>query len=300
MHHPSFFLNLFRAACAAAALLFAAAPVAAQQEPERSVLEQQHRAQVRARYAQTSWPTGPARQGLANAIALPGWTADPLQSDAGRLTRSFRRAGDALATPSFVIESWVADDARAAQEALVDWLAGLQSDRRMPSVAEVGILVGDAGFAGPSGADQRAFAWIAFVRGNVAVRISAFSARAAQEADLAEIARAVDLAIQSAPLLEHGAAPAKPQVRSLRAERSAAVAGAAIPLTVDLEDPAHGVPHLQWIVAGPGQGYVERSADGVWTLHTTGPGNLTLTLEVTGSTGTFARSQPLAFELADD
>ncbi|MDA1259414.1 MAG: hypothetical protein O3A20_02205, partial [Planctomycetota bacterium] len=189
MNLPSLFITI----------LLAAAPAAAQQARETSPLELQHRAQISTRYAQATWPVGAARQGLPNALTLPGWTADPLQSADGRLTRSFRRAGEKDAAPAFVIESWVADDARAAQEALVDWLAGLQSDQRMPSVHELGILAGDAGFAGPSGASTRAFAWIAYVRGNVAVRVTASSGRAAAELNLAEIARAVDQAILRVP-----------------------------------------------------------------------------------------------------
>lgn len=302
MHHPSFFLTLLRAVFAAAAglLLTPAASLAAQQGSEPVGLEQQHRELIRARYAQSTWPAGPARAGLANALPLPGWTADALQSAEGRLTRSFRRAGDPLAEPSFVIETWVAADARAAQEALVDWLAGLSSDQRMPSTDELGLKIGDAGFAGPSGASSRAFAWIAFVRGNVAVRVAAFAARTAQEVDLADVARAVDREILRAPQLEAGMTPPRPEIRSFTIGRSQAAAGAVLPLTVDVVDPAAGAPHFQWVVGGPGQGYVERGADGVWRLHTTAPGRLTLTLEVTGSNGSFLRSAPLTLELADD
>lgn len=300
MNHFTWIRALLRTGFSAAALLLAVAPAAAQEQTGGNALELQHRSQIRMRYAQSAWPRGVARQGLANQLALPGWSADPLQSADGRLTRSFRRSGEQLAAPAFVIESWVADGAAQAQEALVDWLAGLQSTQRMPSVDELGLGLGDAGFAGPSGASPRAFAWIAFVRGNVAVRVSASSARAAAEIDLAEIARSVDRAVLRSPELEAGAHPARPALREFRAARSAAVAGAIVPLFIDLADPAQGEPHLQWVLSGPGQGYVERAADGSWALHTTGPGRLTLSLEVTASTGSFLRSQTLTFELADD
>jgi hypothetical protein len=54
-------------------------------------------------------------------------------------------------------------------------------------------------------------------------------------------------------------------------------------------DPAGGTPYLEWVVSGPGQGYVEQHEDGGWYLHTTAAGKIELALEVTGSTGTFAR-----------
>ena len=55
----------------------------------------------------------------------------------------------------------------------------------------------------------------------------------------------------------------------------------------DLAGAYRSTPHL--IVGGPGQGYVEANANGVLELHTTGAGAITLTLELTGSTGTFVR-----------
>lgn len=298
MRHPASLLSrLRRAAAALCALALAALPAAAQGPGERSALERRHLAEIRARYAQPAWPRGETRQGLPNALALPGWTADPLQSERGLLTRSYRRAE--AEAPSFVLETFVADGAPEAQELLVGWLAGLQSAQRMPSAREAGLAVGDAGFVGRSGAGPRALAWIAFVRGNVAVRVSACDATREPELDLAAVAAAADLAILQAPLQEDGGAPPKPEIRALAAPRAAAAAGEVLRLTVDVADPAQGAPHLQWVVGGPGQGYVERSAAGHWEFHATGPGAVTLALEVTGSTGTFARRE-IALVLADD
>ena len=67
------------------------------------------------------------------------------------------------------------------------------------------------------------------------------------------------------------------------------VAGNIVRLDVRVVDPGTGVPHLQWVVGGSGQGYVEKKDDGAWYLHTTAPGQITMTLEVTASTGTFVR-----------
>ena len=66
------------------------------------------------------------------------------------------------------------------------------------------------------------------------------------------------------------------------------MAGDVIRLDVQVVDAGGGTPHLQWVVGGPGQGYVEKKDDGAWYLHTTAPGKIRLTLEVTASTGTFA------------
>lgn len=300
MHHASqFLLGLRRAAAAACALLCLALPLTAQGGGERSPLERRHWAETRARYAQQTWPHSEVRQGLPTALELPGYAADALQSDAGMLTRAYRPADRPDAAPVFVLETYVADTTAAAQERLVGWLAGLQSDHRMPALAELGIAAGDVGFAGRSGAGPRALAWIAFVRGNVAVRISAFDAPRTPELDLAALAVAVDAAALGAPAQLDGGAPPKPVIRQFSAPRAAAVAGEVLRLAVSVEDPAQGAPHLQWVVGGPGQGYVEQDADGTWALHTTGPGRLTLALEVTASNGTFAR-QELQFTLSDD
>ncbi len=82
-----------------------------------------------------------------------------------------------------------------------------------------------------------------------------------------------------------------PTISRLAFEKTRAVAGDVLPIEVEVVDPMGGTPHFQWVVGGPGQGYVEQDADGVWQLHTTGPGVITLSLEVTGSTGTFVVSK---------
>ncbi len=285
--------------CAAAP---AAATTTAQAQPapfQRSELELRHLAETRVRYAQPSWRLGAVRAGLANELALPGWVAGALQSDEGLLTRSFRSAADAAAPDSFVLESRVEDSVQAAHERLLGWLAGLQSAQRMPGTTELGLFLGEAGFVGRSGAGPRALAWIAFVRGNVAVRLSAIDARREPELDLAAIAASVDAAILAAPELEAGRAPAKPVIEELRTRRASIVAGTSLPLDLAVVDPARGRPHLQWVVGGPGQGYVEQASNGAWEFHPTGPGRVTLALEATGSTGTWTRRE-FALDVLDD
>jgi len=291
----------FRGGLASIVVCLAALPAFAQSgdeaAPEPSPLARQHEAAVRARYGHAGWARGELRAGLASSLELPGFVRGALQSDRGLLTRTFRRP-DAK-QPSFVLETLVAGSVDAAHEMLLTWLAGLQSDRLVPRAAEVGLDVGDVGFVGHSGAGPKAVAWVAFARGNVAVRVSAFDPRREPDLDLGAIARRVDEAIVAEPPLPAGASVRAPEIPVLVAERSAAVAGDRLRLDLSLVDPGRGEPHVQWVVGGPGQGYVERSDDGVYRLFTTGPGRITLAVEVTGSTGTFAR-RSIELEVADD
>lgn len=285
-------------------LLFAASSAAAPPSPQeaaaRSELELRHRAETRARYGHAAWTRGAVRGGLANELVLPAWTAVDLEASEGLVTRSFRRADAAGAPPSFVIESRVADTAEEAHEALVTWLAGVQSAQTMPSLAELGLPLGDAGFAGRSGAGPAALAWIAFVRGNVAVRVSACDPVREPALDLGAVASTTDQAILAAPALEGAVVrPVRPVIARLSATRATVVAGEVVRIELAIDDPARGIPHIGWTVGGPGQGYVERGADGTWELHTTGPGALTLVLEATGSTGTWTRGE-LRLDVLDD
>lgn len=276
-------------ACAAAWIL--ALPCFAQSgAADRSALERRHWAETRARYGAAAWPRGEVRAGLPTDLPLGAWLAQGLQSDAGLLTRSYRRT-DESALPAFVLETFVADAADGSHQRLVEWLAGVQSAQRMPSLREVGSALGDAGFAGRSGARPGALAWIAFVRGNVAVRVTAFDAARTPDLDLLEIGAIVDRVILEQQVREDGSAPLKPEVRVFAAERSELKAGESVRLTLDVVDAAQGAPHLQWVVGGPGQGYVERDAQGAWRFYATAPGAVTLQVEVTGSNGTFTRAQ---------
>jgi hypothetical protein len=262
----------------------------------RSALEREHLAETRARYAQPLWAQGAARRGLRE-VSFAGWSSGALRSDQGLLTRAFQNGAGGQASPSFVLETCVADTAGEAHELLVGWLAGVQSSVKAPSTAEAGLTVGEIGFVGRSGAGPGALSWIAFVRGNVAVRVSACDY--AQALDLGAVASAVDLAIQQESVLEEGVVPAKPRIDALSLPRSTAIAGDVLRIQVAVADPAAGEPHLQWTVGGPGQGYVEKDVHGDWQLHTTGPGAITLSVEATASTGTWARGE-VAVTVLDD
>ena len=275
----------------AASSLGLALSAAAQDGAERqSDLAREHYGAVREMYGFATWPQAARRAGLTRDLALPGFVAGELSARAGRLTRTYSLASEdgGEPIPAFVLESTVADSVELAQRTLLDWLAGVQSQRPLPATRELGLAIGDVGFAGPSGAAREALAWIAFVRGNVAVRVSAFDARRTPDLDLAGIALLVDGAVQDAPALAEGAALPCPVIATLAAERETLTAGDRTRLDVVVLDPTGGEPHLVWDLAGEGQGYVERRADGLY-LFTTGAGAIELALEATGTRGTVAR-----------
>lgn len=289
---PSHFPSLVLAVCLAAPALAQSADPAV--DPARN----EHVQSVRARYDYASWPQGARRAGLPLAVDVEGWSAGPLHSEGGRLARAYGRAeGDSR--PAFLVESFVAESVDAAHAELLLWLAGVQSAAAVPEARELGLEVGDRGYVGRSGAGARAISWIAFVRGNVAVRVSALDPRRLPELDLGAVARAVDLSILARPTLAAGAALPRPEIPMLVAQRTSLVAGEEVRLDATVIDPDGGEPHLRWTVEGEGRGYVEREPDGSFRLHTTGAGAMKLVLEVTGSSGTWAR-RSIDLAIAED
>jgi hypothetical protein len=255
---------------------------------------------VKASYQVDAWPLGQVRDGLPlDALALAGFRAGPVSSQGALVGRDFSSADGPLeAAPLFHLEFQVFDSSEAARELLVLWLAGLSSPSRAPLDSSFGVELGEAGYVGPSGAGQKAFSWVAFVRGNVAVRLLNVDPRTAPELALPAIAARIDAAIAARTPLAAAVAVPKPEIATLKAATSSAVAGERVKLDVSALDPSGGTAHLAWTVAGTGQGYVEERADG-WYLFTTGPGELTVTLGVVSSTGTYAE-RSLALDVADD
>ena len=255
---------------------------------------------ARENYGAADWTAGPLRDGLTLAsLELTGFRGGELKSKQGHLSRSFTPSdAPADAAPAFLVEGFVADDAAGAHDQMVYWLAGLSSPRLAPTTEARGFSVGDVAYVGPSGAGPRALSWVAFTRGNVFVRVKTFDPRATPELDVPGISQALDAAVTARAPLKAGAALPRPSVTRLALGQSEVVAGEAVRLDLAVTDPVGGTPHLAWGVGGSGQGYVEQRADG-WYLFTTGPGEITVTLQVTGSTGTYAESS-VSLTAADD
>lgn len=255
---------------------------------------------VKASYQVDAWPLGQVRDGLPlDALELGSFRAGPVSSQGALVGRDFFAAGAASdAAPLFHLEFQVFDSSEAARELLVQWLAGLSSPSRAPLDSSFGVELGEAGYVGPSGAGPRAFSWVAFVRGNVAVRVLNVDPRTAPELALPALAAGIDAAIAGRTPLAAAVAVPRPEIATLKAASTAPVAGQRVKLDVSVLDPAGGTAHLAWTVAGTGQGYVEERADG-WYLFTTGPGHMVVTLGAVSSTGTYAE-RSLELDAADD
>lgn len=272
---------------AAACCLSLSTAALAQPEPAQDELRS-----VRALYEADKWTKGAARDGFPlGSLELEGWSGGPLRSDSGHMHRKFTAAGKREKPEAILIEAFVADSVDRAQQQLLIWLAGRQAPDAAPRVQDRNLKIGDVGYLGLSGAERQTIAWIAFVKGNIAVRVRNADTRSQPALDLAAIVRTLDEKISSRPALAENAKPPVPTIAKFASEKQEATAGEVVRLDVTITDPARGTPHIQWVVGGPGQGYVEAKKDGDWYLHTTGAGQISLSLQVTASTGTFTSKQ---------
>jgi hypothetical protein len=217
------------------------------------------------------------------------------------------RGGEVEFVPSALVARTFADAARgdvvrlelhveataaAAHAQLLGWLASSSNPEPVPAARSLGIAVGDAAFVGLGGAAGAAPRWLAFVRGNLALRLSCLLPDGPAQPDLGALARAVDVACLRSKAVADGVEVPRPRIARFAAGRSACLAGEAVPLALELVDPAAGTPTIHWIVGGTdqGQGYVQPAGDGSFTLLSTGRGPLTVTACVVGSTGTVANA----------
>ena len=273
--------------------------VVAQVKPEFDLAAARLEA-VRAQYRADEWPKGATRDGFPlAAFVLEGWRGSAFRSDAGHLKRVFRRTEKSEVRSGFLIESFVAENAQAAHKVLLTWLAERQAPTAAEAARDRDIDVGDVGFLAVSQGDNPTLLWIAFVRGNVAVRVANVNARVQPKLDLATISGKIDATISERKALPAGATPPRATISKLVSAKRKATAGDVIRLDAQVVDPGGGTPHLQWVVGGAGQGYVEKQDDGAWYLFTTGSGKITLILEVTASTGTFT-TKSIELSVGDD
>lgn len=251
--------------------------------------------QVATGYQAEQWPAGARRPGVAlQDLEFPGFQADPLDSGAGQLERRF--AG-LQGLPGFTVQAQVFGASDGARAQLVAWLAERTSTSKAPAASSLGWSIGDVAYVGPSGGGPGAVSWIAFLRGNIAVRVLAHDPAARPQPELSAIATAIDRSILKLDVLAGSEPLPRPVIARFEAGSARVLAGEAVPLALDVQGSGSAEPMIEWTVAGTGQGYVERRDDGVFRLFTTGPGAIELRCRVTGSLGTVTHSAPIGIQV---
>lgn len=259
----------------------AAVSIAWQQGPADPQVEAARRI-----YKPEVWPKSDRHAGFDLArLTVPGYIGETVIGHDGLVTRRFLTAEDRK--PSFQVELYVRDEAKAAHEDLLEWVASVSAKKLVPTGEQLDMAVGDISFVGPSQRPDNRPLWIAFTRGNLAVRLSAQDLRRPDAPDLVGITRRIDRGITSQKALPAGVAVPRPVIEAFACSTTECTAGDLVALELDVVDPAGGVARPSFVVGGPAQGYVEMDSEGVWQLHTTGPGAMTLIVEVMGSNGTF-------------
>lgn len=241
-------------------------------------------ARARDRYQPQAWPRSDRRPGLdLGLLKLHNYDGAPVEAHGGNTTaRRFAPAGEKSV---YLYESWVFETVDDAQEKLVELLAFVSSPGPVPTAQASGVNIGDIGYIGFSGAAPGAVSWIAWVRANVVVRIQNLDTKNTPAIDARAAAQVADAAILAQPkLLENEPLP-KPSISQFSLGAARANAGDAVPITLAFSGANAAAPRAEWVVGGPGQGYVERAADGNFMFYSTGAGAVELVLHLTNENG---------------
>jgi len=265
-----------RIAGALLALLLVAAAAGAAELPG---LATKRLAEAAVRYEAAAWPSGPARTGLPlMAITADGYVGGPAELLPG--AQVLRRFADDEGVERLLVELSVRHTAAEARTVLLEYLASVNSPHPVPEASGLGLAVGDAGYVGR--APGKRIAWIAFVRGNVTVRLVCLDPQADPHPEMAAIAAGIDRLVLEQPARADAGPGPRIAITALACSRRQCVAGEVVPLQLRLSaEPAA----MRWVVGGPGQGYVERDDHGVWQLHTTKHGAIDLQCHVLGPNG---------------
>lgn len=258
-----------------------------------------HLDRARVIYDVSSWPIGASHAGYdLSGLTVTGYVGDAVEGEDGRVIRRFRHSeSDELA---FHVELEVRDTARGAHETLLRWISYVSANMLVPTGLREDLDAGDRSYVGPSKVGVDRPLWYAFVRGNIAVRLTAHDRSEAGAPALVDLARRIDDAIRAQTVLAAGVSLPRPVIESFRCDVSECDEGAVIPVELEATDPGGREVVPRFVVGGSGLGYVERDRAGRWCLHTTGPGTVLLSVEVMGSTGTFASAgEPLVLVVHD-
>jgi len=244
-------------------------------------------AQVRAakeKYSFSEWKQGAQRHGLKiHEFAFAGREGDEIRVlPNGLVTRTYR--GTDGRSP-LRIELRVHGSARQAHQFLVENLAFVSSLKTLPTTASEGATIGDRGYIGHSGATPGAISWIAWVDGNVSVRLCCTDPRRDPQTPMIELAESLSAAIRQGPELPRRSPPTSPTIDRLEASAERCKAGEELELSFSAQDALGSIGHVQWRILGDAQGYIEPDGDR-WLLTTTGKGSMRVELTVLGAFGT--------------
>lgn len=270
-------------------VLFAATLIAQRPETPSPILAKAPPAvqEAASRYGVADWPRSERRAGVRlDTVEVRGLTGRDIES--AEPFRSNRRYGDEHGD-RIEIDVHVRDSVDAAQCVLLAWLANTSRPEPVPTAAKEGMPVGDVGYVGWSKPAERRLSWLAFVRGNVAVRVHCFDPSADPHPDLVAIAQAVDAAIRRELALADKASLPTPTITAFAPGKAGCVEGEVVPCTLTVRDDA-GIANVRFVTEGTGQAYVDGDTKQGWSLHTTGAGALTVRVFVTNRCGVTAES----------
>lgn len=277
-------MKLYRSLATMLLASFAALPALHGQEtsaPKNPTVEA-----ARTKYAAANWPSGPCRAGFVlEELTLPDLTGQAVEfneTDVGRLY------ADASGKSRVLVEMQVCDSAAQAHEALLFRIAMVESTKTLPTAAARGIQAGDIGYIGYGGRTGDKIAWLAFAVGNLQFRVVNLAVDAEGSPDVRPLVELLAAKVAALPGLADGAPLPTPAFQKFGADKLAITAGGTIVLDLVATDPTGKSAAFDFVIGGPGQGFVEPDAQGRPVFHATGAGRTTITARALGRNGTTA------------
>lgn len=249
---------------------------------------------ARRTYDAAQWPRGTRRNGFdLSALQPPDLVGENLELRVGSQSVA-RRYLDAAGTPRVLVELSVFDRIGAAHQALLRHLAYVQTPRPLPTAASLGIGAGDVGYVGVAGVQQERISWIAFVHGNLELRVSNLDLLAESQPDLRGVVERLDAAIQATEAAgERGSVP-RPVFERVAAAFERGKVEQPLALEIAAHDSTGGAVRLEFeVLKGQGEVIPEDGAQGSPANHrfTVLPGSagpLEIRIHALGKHGTFA------------
>lgn len=266
-------------------VLFSAGPASAFGAEEDSQI-----AVARERYGADEWARGPRHAGLdLSRIDFPSLRGSALEYDADG-AEVVRRYHDAAGNGVLLLELHVRENVEMAQSDLLADIAFVQSVKLLPRTKDRGIVAGDAGFIGYAGVNQDRIAWIAFVEGNLELRVVALDPSAEPSTDVARVAERLAEAIRAMPVLEDDAVLPRPAIDRVAFAEERCLLGESVRVDVQATDPGGDSVVLEYALRGSAQGHLENRPNEGLRLRTTKAGTLELEVRAWNRLGVVNRA----------